>query len=106
MSFQKVYDSEFKANTIQLILKDKMKVKDVSRDLGIGKSTLHKWLQDHRTLDSSSRALHTSTPHHSTVLSHDMRRLKRENEILRQERDILKKALSIFSQAPREGFPL
>jgi transposase-like protein len=39
-------------------------------------------------------------------LSQDMRQLKRENEILRQERDILKKALCIFSQPSKEGFPL
>ena len=44
MSFKKVYDAEFKFNTIQLILKNKMRVIDVSRDLGIGKSTLQKWL--------------------------------------------------------------
>jgi len=106
MSFKKVYDAEFKANTIQLILKNKMSVVDTSRDLGVGKSTLQRWLRDHRTLNSSSQALNTSTPHQSAVLSQDMRQLKRENEILRQERDILKKALCIFSQAPKEGFLL
>jgi transposase-like protein len=47
-----------------------------------------------------------ATPRQSAVLSQDMRQLKRENEILRQERDILKKALCIFSQSPKEGFPL
>ena len=33
MSFKKVYDAEFKFNTIQLILKNKMRVIDVSREL-------------------------------------------------------------------------
>jgi transposase-like protein len=63
MSFKKVYDAEFKANTIQLILKNKMSVVDASRDLGVGKSTLQRWLRDHRTFNSSSQALNTSTPH-------------------------------------------
>jgi transposase len=106
MSFKKVYDAEFKANTIQLILKNKMSVVDASRDLGVGKSTLQRWLRDHRIVNSSSQTLNTSAPHHSPVLSQDMRQLKRENEILRQERDILKKALCIFSQTSKEGFPL
>jgi transposase len=106
MSFKKVYDTEFKSNTIQLILKNKMSVVDASRDLGVGKSTFQRWLRDHRIFNSSSHTLNTSAPHHSPVLSQDMRQLKRENEILGQERDILKKALCIFSQPPKEGFPL
>lgn len=106
MSFKKIYDAEFKANTIQLILKNKMSVIAASRDLGVGKSTLQKWLKEHRTFFSSSQALTSSTPHQSSSLSQDMKQLKRENDILRQERDILKKALCIFSQASKEGFPL
>lgn len=106
MSFQKVYDAEFKANTIQLVLKNKMSVVDVSRDLGVGKSTLQKWLKDHKSSHSTSQDLMIATPHQSSVFSQDVKQLKRENEILRQERDILKKALCIFSQASKEGFPL
>ena len=106
MSFKKVYDAEFKANTIQLILKNKMSVVAVSRDLGVGKSTLQKWLKDHKSSNCTSQDFMIATPRQSAVLSQDMRQLKRENEILRQERDILKKALCIFSQAPKEGFPL
>ena len=106
MSFKKVYDAEFKANTIQLVLKNKMSVVDVSRDLGVGKSTLQKWLKEYRASNSTSQLLNISAPHQSSVSSQDVKQLKRENEILRQERDILKKALCIFSQASKEGFSL
>lgn len=79
---------------------------DASRDLGVGKNTLQRWLKEHRTSSSSPQVLNITAPHQFSDLSQDVKRLRRENEILRQERDILKKALGIFSQASKERFPL
>jgi transposase len=101
---QKVYDEEFKINMVQLILKNKMSVTAASKDLGIGKSTLHRWLGLYKTRVSSYSSLKSSIE--TSEGSQDVKRLKRENEILRQERDILKKALSIFSQPTKGSFPL
>lgn len=106
MKVQKVYDAEFKLSTVHPILKNKMSVTAASRDLGVGKSTLHKWLRLYKSQVSSGDSLKSSRDRVSLDLSQDVKRLKRENDILRQERDILKKALRIFSQAPKESFPL
>ena len=103
MKVKKVYDEEFKKNTVQLILKNKMSLVAASRDLGVGEDTLGKWVKSYKLQHSLSTGDYPSIP--SEALQ-DVKRLKRENEILRQERDILKKALGIFSQAPKGNLPL
>ncbi|WP_316357677.1 transposase [Candidatus Neptunichlamydia sp. REUL1] len=40
----KKFDEEFKANAVRLVREERMKIKDVAHDLGIGKSTLSYWL--------------------------------------------------------------
>jgi transposase len=55
----------------------------VAVDLGVGKSTLGKWMNKHREADL------LSGPHDD--VQKELTRLRRENEILRQERDLLKK---------------
>ncbi|WP_316356696.1 transposase [Candidatus Neptunichlamydia sp. REUL1] len=40
----KKFDKEFKANAVRLVREERMKIKDVAHDLGIGKSTLSYWL--------------------------------------------------------------
>jgi transposase len=54
----------------------------VADDLGIGKSTLGKWLTRHREADL------LGGPHEDTAK--ELARLRKENEILRAERDLLK----------------
>ncbi|MDN3509309.1 MAG: transposase [Candidatus Neptunochlamydia sp.] len=44
----KKFDEEFKANAVRLVREERMKIKDVAHDLGIGKSTLTSWLGAHR----------------------------------------------------------
>ena len=56
--------------------------KQIATDLGVGMSTLNKWIMAHRDTD---------------VVSADDRELARKNRILREERDILKKATQFFA---------
>lgn len=94
----KHFDQEFKDNAIRLALEKKVKLNDLARDLGIGRSTLNKWMSQYRKGQPVSSGL---TPEQKEI-----KRLQRENEILQEERDILKKAMAIFSFPQRRSSPL
>ena len=56
--------------------------KQIADDLGVGMSTLNKWITAHRNTDLVSVE--------DRELALENERLRRENRILREERDILK----------------
>lgn len=58
-------------------------------DLGVGMSTLNKWITAHRDTDVVSNE--------DLSLAHENDRLRREVRILMEERDILKKATQFFA---------
>lgn len=84
---------EFRKDAVRIALSSGLTRRQIADDLGIGMSTLNKWITAHRDTD---------------VVSADDRALVRENEqlrreirILKEERDILKKATQFFaSQKP------
>ena len=67
--------------------------REVADDLGIGLSTLVRWVgrSRDRLIDEPAK------PGSEDVLA-ELKRLRRENEILRQEREILKRAAAFFRQ--------
>jgi transposase len=71
---------------VRIALTSGLTRRQVADDLGVGLSTLNKWVTAHRDTD---------------VVSPEDRELARENRILKEERDILKKAIQFFaSQKP------
>jgi len=68
----------------------------VAEDLGVGLSTLVRWIG--RSRDRQPGDPGVSAP--ADVMA-ELKRLRRENEILRQERDILKRATVFFARAGR-----
>jgi len=65
----------------------------VADDLGVGMSTLNKWITANREIDVVSKE--------DLSLIQENDRLRRENRILKEEREILKKATVFFaSQKP------
>lgn len=67
--------------------------KQVADDLGVGMSTLNKWISAHTNTDVVSKE--------DLGLAQENNRLRRENRILKEEREILKKATVFFaSQKP------
>jgi transposase len=66
--------------------------REIAEDLGIGLSTLTRWLGQERDVREPSEA--------PVDLHAELKRLRRENAVLKQERDILKKAAAFFA---REG---
>ena len=57
--------------------------KQVADDLGVGMSTLNKWISAHRDTDVVSKE--------DLGLAQENDRLRRENRILKEEREILKR---------------
>ncbi len=87
------YDLEFKINAIRLVIEEGLAVTQASQDLGIGLSTLERWISEHKQHGAAA------FPGKGKLRPEDdkLRKLERENEVLKRERDILKKALAIFS---------
>jgi transposase len=89
----KGFTKEFEAEAVRLAQTSGRTRREVAENLGIGLSTLTRWLT--RSRDRASGA---PDPVQSTDLATEIKRLRRENEVLRQERDILKKATAFFAK--------
>jgi len=84
---------EFRKDAVRIALTSGLTRKQVADDLGVGMSTLNKWITAHRDTDVVSQA--------DLSLAQENDRLRRENRILKEERDIVKKATQFFaSQKP------
>lgn len=92
-SVRKVYTTEFRSEAVRLALSSGCGVSGVSKDLGIGRSTLGKWVSVYREKEL------LSGPHDD--VQKELTRLRRENDLLRSERDLLKKAAAFFASETR-----
>ncbi|MBB6122933.1 transposase [Sphingobium subterraneum] len=84
------HSEEFKQEAVRIALTSGLPRARVAADLGVGKSTLGKWLADYRPTDL------VSGPQADLALENE--RLRLENRILKEERDILKKATQFFAK--------
>ncbi len=80
---------EFRADAVRIALTSGLTRKQVASDLGVGLSTLNKWVTAHRDIDVVSDK--------DLELARENERLRRESRILKEERDILKKATAFFA---------
>ncbi len=84
---------EFRKDAVRIALSSGLTRRQVADDLGVGLSTLNKWVTAHRETDVMSKE--------DLSLIQENDRLRRENRILKEEREILKKATVFFaSQKP------
>lgn len=67
--------------------------REIAEELGIGLSTLHRWLDKRR-----ERSRNAPTRSRQEDSAAELKPLRRENEILRQEREILKRAATFFAK--------
>ena len=81
--------TEFRREAVRLALTSGLTRKQIAADLGVGFSTLSKWVQQDR-----DKGLMTG-PHDDQ--EKEIIRLRKENRILREEREILKKATVFFA---------
>ena len=80
---------EFRQDAVRIALTSGLTRKQVADDLGVGMSTLNKWITAHRDTDVVSKV--------DLSLARENDRLRREVRILKEERDILKKATQFFA---------
>jgi transposase len=95
MGQQKRFTKEFEDEAVRLAVTSGRTRRSVAEDLGVGLSTLTRWIGR-----SKDRKPNSSHGPEQADLAAELKRLRRENEILRQERDILKRATAFFA---REG---
>ena len=94
MTQQRRFTKEFREEAIRLAQTSGRTQREIAGDLGVGLSTLVRWIgrsRDGGAIDPAAA---------ESEVAAELKRLRRENEILRQERDILKKATAFFA---REG---
>jgi len=77
---------EFRQDAVRIALTSGLTRRQVADDLGVGMSTLNKWVTAHRDTDVVSKE--------DLSLAQENDRLRRENRILKEEREILKKQRS------------
>ena len=83
------HSDEFKLDAVRITLFSGLTRRQVASDLGIGLSTLGKWV-----LAVSEEA---KVPAQDAELLRENERLRKENRILREEREVLKKAAMFFA---------
>ena len=80
---------EFRQDAVRIALTSGLTRKQVADDLGVGMSTLNKWITAHRDTDVVSKD--------DLDLAKENDRLRREIRLLKEEREILKKATQFFA---------
>ena len=87
------FTGAFEAEAVRFVETSGRTQKEIAADLGIGLSTLRRWLDRRR-----EREREAPPSDHQEDLVVELKRLRRENEILRQEREILKRAATFFAK--------
>ena len=80
---------ELRQDAVRIALTSGLTRKQEADDLGVGKSTLNKWITAHRDTDVVSQE--------DLDLAKENNRLRREIGLLKEEREILKKATQFFA---------
>jgi transposase len=88
------FTREFEDEAVRLARTSGRTQREVAGDLGVGLSTLVRWISRSRdrTIDAPAQ------PSGEGSVADELKRLRRENEILRQEREILKRAATFFAK--------
>jgi transposase len=84
------HSEDFKREAVRIALTSGLTRKQVASDLGIGFSTLSKWVQTMRRDEIAA------VPQED--LAKENERLRRQVRLLKEERDILKKATVFFAE--------
>ncbi|WEK43180.1 MAG: IS3 family transposase [Candidatus Sphingomonas colombiensis] len=101
MTKQRRFTKEFEDEAVRLVATSGRTQREVAEDLGVGLSTLVRWI-------GRRRDWLTEMPDQAPQadMASELKRLRRENEILRQERDILKRATAFFAGGKSMRFAL
>ena len=91
------YPADFRTQAVQLAISSGKSRRVVADELGVGMSTLSKWVRQHHRTPNALEVISPMTGLTTQqALEQENRRLKRELEIVRQEREILKAVTRFF----------
>ena len=88
------HTEDFKQEAVRIALTSGLPRRRVASDLGVGFSTLSKWVSQYRPIDLTAQP--------QADLARENERLRLENRILKEERDILKRPRSSSRANARE----
>jgi transposase len=91
------FTTEFKHESVKLVVERGMTVSQAARDLGLHENVLRKWVRDAKAKGA------TAFPGRGKQSPDDaeVSRLRRELAKTKAERDILKKAIAFFAKEPQ-----
>ena len=95
------YTREFKLEAISLVVEHKRKIPDVASSLGVGQSTVQKWLIQYR------QEMRGQAPKVGNALIDEQRELQELRKQVKRptmERDILKKASALLALNSLNGY--
>jgi transposase len=93
-SKKRKFTSEFKSDAVKLVTENGYTCREAARRLGIGVSSLSRWVREHRDERESNDGGEKSR----RELETEIKRLEKENQRLQMEREILKKAAAFFAK--------
>ncbi len=82
------HSEDFKREAVRIATHSGLTRRQVASDLGVGFSTLGKWMRDYSADPTAAE---------DAELRRENERLRKENRILREEREVLKKAAIFFA---------
>lgn len=85
------FSEEYKEQAVKLVLEQGLSQRQACQDLGLGASTLDKWVREAKSQSKQESGLPESE-------KEELKRLRKEVHTLRMERDILKKATAYFAK--------
>ncbi len=94
---RRIYDAEFKRDSVKLVLEGGRRARDVAEGLGINENVLYRWIKQYREDPKNS------FPGNGRLKpeEEELRKLRKELMDVKEERDILKKVVNIFSKTQR-----
>lgn len=91
MSKKRRYSAELKKEAVDLVQVSGMSVANAASDLGVGYSTLIKWLSLAKERNNDPSGV-------TEAEREELKRLRKENHVLKLERDLLKKTALYFAK--------
>lgn len=95
------YDSEFKRDAVERVLRTGKSCADVASELGLNSNLLARWRREY--LGNADQNHSSDSELKPSELAEELRRTRMQLDDMQMQRDILKKALNIVSQAPGSG---
>ena len=93
----KIHSTDFKRDAVRMALTSGLTRRQLSKDLGVGFSTLNTWVRTHRhEVEGVPMPIRDGDVLDAATLARENERLRIENRHLKEERDILKKATQFF----------